>query len=142
MSAHTSSNAVAFARMETIVEVRPEEEGPKISLIAPRGSPPVRMSSESIPVGTLSKTRRSRSVKGDGIRSPNADSNRARRSTDCIEVYRDDLSYTEHLYGMSMNTWAGHRPAPTDEGVICLSTNSKLLLPSFPQTRRLKSSEA
>src|SRR5262249_16001003 len=91
MSPHTSSLAVALARIETIVEVRPEEEGPKISLIAPRGSPPVRMSRESIPVGTFSKTRRSGSVKGDGIRSPKADSNRARRITDCIEVHRDDL---------------------------------------------------
>src|SRR5262245_3749473 len=88
MSAHTS-HVVALARMEIIVEVRPEEEGPKISLIAPRGSPPVRMSSESIPVGTVSKTRRSMSVKGDGIRSPNADSNRARRITDCIELHRE-----------------------------------------------------
>ena len=67
-------------------------------VMAPRGSPPVSASREAIPVGTLSKTRRSRSVKGDEIRSPSADSNRARterkrdsaqpslRITDCIEV--------------------------------------------------------
>src|SRR5262249_10474008 len=96
--------------METIVEVRPEEGGPKISVMAPRGNPPVSASREAIPVGTLPKTRRSRSVKGDEIRSPSADSNRARterkrdsaqpsvaerkrdsaqpslRITDCIEV--------------------------------------------------------
>src|SRR5205814_7397787 len=89
-SEHTSPLAVASARIDTIVEVRPEERGPKISVIAPRGSPPVSVSSEAIPVGTLSKTRRSRSVKGDGTRSPRADSNRARRITDCISNDRDN----------------------------------------------------
>src|SRR5262245_47653585 len=75
--------------METIALVLPDDGGPKISVIAPRGRPPVRESSAAIPVGTLSKTRRSRSV--------------ARRTTDCIKVIEDQFSYTEHLYGMSMD---------------------------------------
>jgi hypothetical protein len=44
INAHTSSSAVASARIETIVGSAAEETGPKISLMAPRGSPPVSAS--------------------------------------------------------------------------------------------------
>src|SRR5262245_26926971 len=69
---------MASIRMETITDVRPEDGGPEISVMAPRGSPPVSASRGAIPVGTLSQTRRSGSVNGDGTRSLKADSNRAR----------------------------------------------------------------
>src|SRR5262245_32850091 len=111
--------------METIVEVRPEEGGPKISVMAPRGNPSVSVSREAIPVGTLSKTRRPRSVKGDEIRSPSADSNRARvRMTDCIEVHRD----SSHLYRTFVRYVNGAKK--------CQSVHSKLLLHSFRLSQR------
>src|SRR5690349_24975990 len=87
--------------METIAEVRPEDGAPEISVIAPRGSPPVSASRGAIPVGTLSKTRRSRSVNGDGIRSRSADSKRARN---CINVNRERFRCTEQAYG-SQQPW-------------------------------------
>src|SRR5262245_26194643 len=110
--AHTSSLAVASARIETIADVRPDDGGPKTSVIAPRGSPPVSASSGAIPVGTRSKTRRSISVKGVGIRTLKADSNRARRITDCINKDRDRFSlyrtFVQYVNGRSSEYAQAH----------------------------------
>src|SRR5436190_23796221 len=104
--------------METIALVLPEDGGPKISVIAPRGRPPVRASSGAIPVGTLSKTRLSRSA--------------ARRTTDCINVIEDQFLYTEHLYGMSMVT-----PMPRHS-----QQTAAPLIPSKPTISKLRAAAA
>ena len=51
INAHTSLCVAARESTESIKLVRPEDGGPKISVTAPRGSPPIIESTSSIPVG-------------------------------------------------------------------------------------------
>src|SRR5262249_51329392 len=106
---------MASIRMETIADVRPEDGGPEISVIAPRGSPPVSTSRGAIPVGTLSRTRRSRSVNGDGIRSAKADSNRAR----VAERERDSAKPSVRMTDCIKKTGNGTQEAQEAQEILC-----------------------
>src|SRR5664279_3423012 len=77
-SAHTSRRRVASASAANITPVRPEEAAPAISLSAPRGRPPVSVSSAATPVETVSGAARSRSNSVEERCSPSEDSMRAR----------------------------------------------------------------
>src|SRR5271157_670115 len=68
MKAQASPSAVRKARADSIKLVRPEPLGPQISVMAPRGNPPVRESASKFPVGTLAPLLGVRQVDGSGMR--------------------------------------------------------------------------
>lgn len=72
--AHTSWCVVARTRAESIKLVRPEDAGPKISVIAPRGSPPVTASTSATPVESTSAAAFSRSLNVEPKRVASSDS--------------------------------------------------------------------
>src|SRR5690349_9301130 len=127
-SAQTSSRAVAAAKMERSMLVFPVDGRPKISVMAPRGRPPVFASNAAIPVDTVSRTRLLRSVKGVDIRPPRTVSNWARRD---ICSNRDGHRYTVHLFGSQGGENRGLAPlAPIFEN------RARGARPRFPWRRR------
>ena len=80
IKAQASSCAVRALKAESSKLVRPEQEGPKISVNAPRGNPPVNESISGMPVETVVTTLRSRYVKGAATRPAKASSTCERKA--------------------------------------------------------------
>ena len=86
--AQTLAACVIPATKESTKEVRPEDSGPTISVIAPTGSPPSSNSSISTtPVATTGRMTLGAGLRADGIQSAKAALIRARRAEADIGVF-------------------------------------------------------